>query len=282
MRLKLQILWTALSNGYIFGFFQGKIYQGQGKQLCLPGLNCYSCPSALGACPVGAFQAQLTTAEKSIPFYAMGFLVFFGALLGRGVCGFLCPFGLFQDLLHKIPSKKIKSPKFLDKLRLPWVILVVFLLLLPLFRTNQFNMSDPAFCKWICPSGTLLGGIPLLLLDENLRGNISTLFYWKFFLLLAITLLSVVNYRPFCRYFCPLGAFYGMFNSLSLYRMEYNETTCTHCETCHRTCKLDIPVTETLNASGCVRCGDCIRACPHHCLSMTTEKLCHKEKNYNQ
>lgn len=283
MRHRLQLLWIAITNPWISKVFQGTIYQGKGKFLCVPGLNCYSCPSALGACPVGAVQAMLTGASKSIPYYALGFLLFFGTLFGRAVCGFLCPFGFVQDLLHKIPCPKVKSPPFLDKLRLNWVILLVFVLGMPLFLTNQFNMSDPAFCKWICPSGTLLGGIPLVTFNEGLRSVIGALFSWKMFLLLTILTLSTVNYRPFCRYFCPLGAFYGLFNKFSLYRLEYKQEKCTHCNRCHKACKLDIPVTESVNDSGCIRCGDCVRACPHSAITLkgfSTE--CNQSKKLNR
>lgn len=268
MRHFVQLAWSALSNGYVFGFFQGKIYQGQGKMACLPGLNCYSCPGALGACPLGALQASLTSAQKSIPFYALGFLIFFGTLLGRGVCGFLCPFGLVQDLLDKIPLKKVKPPRFLDKLRLNYVVLLLFVVIMPLTLTNQFNMSAPAFCKWICPSGTLFGGIPLLAMNEGLRASVGGLFSWKLFLLLSILLVSTVVYRPFCRYVCPLGAFYGLYNKFSLYKLELDKTACTGCKSCHRACKLDIPVTESLNSTGCIRCGDCVKACPQDCLHL--------------
>ncbi len=270
MRGKIQIIWTLLTNSYGAGFIQGKIYQGQGKYVCLPGLNCYSCPGAVGSCPLGAVQASLTGASKSIPYYALGFLLFFASILGRGVCGFLCPFGLLQDLLDKIPCKKRKMPQLLDKLRLNYWVLLIFVLGIPLFVNNQFGMSFPAFCKYICPSGTLMGGLPLLTVNEGLRRAVGWLFSWKICLLLLILHLCAVRYRFFCRYLCPLGAFYGLFNSVSLYRMEYHEDRCTHCKRCHRQCKMEIPVTDSLNDPGCVRCGDCVSACPRGAISMET------------
>lgn len=272
MRHWIQVGWTALTNGYLLGLVQGKLYQGQGKQLCVPGLHCYSCPSSLGACPVGAFQASLTTAQKSIPYYAIAFLLFFGALMGRGVCGFLCPFGMVQDFLHKIPSKKIKLPRFLDKLRLNDLVFLVFVLGMPLLITNDFGMSSPAFCKWICPAGTLFGGIPLLATNESLRASVGLLFSWKFGLLLVILGLSVLSYRPFCRYLCPLGAIYGKFNSFSLYRLELDKESCIGCGACERACPMDIPLLSQLNSARCVRCGDCVKVCPNGSLRMTSPK----------
>lgn len=110
LRLIVQACFAALTNGYVRGFVEGKIYSGSLKQLCVPGLNCYSCPGALGACPIGALQAVLGSRGRQFSFYAIGFLVAVGALCGRFVCGWLCPFGLFQELVHKIPfPKKLKK-----------------------------------------------------------------------------------------------------------------------------------------------------------------------------
>ncbi len=83
--------------------------QGNLKKFCVPGLNCYSCPAASGACPVGALQAVSGSSKFTISFYVTGFLMMLGVLLGRFVCGFLCPFGWFQELLHKIPSRKFST-----------------------------------------------------------------------------------------------------------------------------------------------------------------------------
>ena len=109
IRLWVQILFAALTNGYVNGFIQSKIYTGPTKALCVPGLNCYSCPGALGACPIGSLQAVIGSRNYQFSFYIIGFLMAVGALIGRVVCGFLCPFGLVQDLLHKIPVPKIKK-----------------------------------------------------------------------------------------------------------------------------------------------------------------------------
>ena len=99
---------------------------------CVPGLNCYSCPGATGACPIGSLQAVIGSWNFKMAYYVVGFLIFVGALLGRLVCGFLCPFGLIQDLLNKIPFPKkmrtFRGDKLLRKLK--YVILMVFVILL--------------------------------------------------------------------------------------------------------------------------------------------------------
>jgi len=230
IRLWVQIIFAALTNGYVNGFIQSKIYTGPTKALCVPGLNCYSCPGALGACPIGSLQAVISSRSYQFSFYIIGFLMAVGALSGRVVCGFLCPFGLVQDLLHKIPVPKLKTlpgEKYLKYLK--YVILAVFVLLLPMFAVNIIGQGNPWFCKWICPSGTLLGGIPLTMGNPDLQAAIGRLFDWKVFLMVSILVFSMFAYRPFCRFLCPLGAVYGVFNPVSLYHLHLDEDKCVNC-----------------------------------------------------
>ena len=154
LRLWVQVLFTALTNGYVIGFTEGKIYRGTSKKLCVPGLNCYSCPGAIGSCPIGSLQAVLGSKNYKFSFYVIGFLMIFGSLMGRFVCGWLCPFGLVQDLLHKIPFvKKIKKVPFDRYLRyLKYVILVVFVIAMPLLLVGESGYGSPWFCKLICPA----------------------------------------------------------------------------------------------------------------------------------
>ena len=264
-RTLVQLAFAALTNGYATGFAQGKIYRGPGKLVCVPGLNCYSCPGAVGSCPLGSLQAVLTGRTHKFPFYVLGFLLLFGALFGRLVCGWLCPFGLVQDLLHKIPFvKKLRRLPGERALRyLKYAVLVGFVIVLPLVVLDIVGQGQPWFCKYICPSGTLFAGIPLIASNPPLRAALGWLFTWKAAVLLALVLLSIVLWRPFCRYLCPLGAIYGLFNPVAVYRFRIDEDRCTDCGACKAACKLDIDVRRTPNSAECVRCGACRRACPH-------------------
>ncbi len=274
IRIITQVAFTALTNGYVNGFLEGTIYGGESKKLCVPGLNCYSCPGALGACPIGSLQAVLSSREYKFSFYVVGFLMAFGAFFGRFVCGWLCPFGLVQDLLHKIPFpvkiKKVYGDKYLKYLK--YIVLIMFVIILPVAVVNVAGGGNPWFCKWICPSGTLLGGIPLILGNENLRESIGFLFSWKLSILLLILLMSIITYRPFCKYICPLGAIYGFFNPISIYRFKIDKDKCTNCTACQTKCKLDIPIYKDVNSPDCIRCGECIKVCPQNAITTTFSK----------
>lgn len=267
-RLVTQILFIAFTNGYIQGFLQKSLYKGKLKQICVPGLNCYSCPGALGACPIGATQAVLGDKKHKVTFYLVGFFMMVGAIFGRFICGWLCPFGMVQDLLYKIPFPwKRKSLPFHKYLRyLKYIILAVFVIILPLVVTNVVGMGQPWFCKWICPSGTLLGGIPQILLNPSLRSAIGFLFSWKIFILVTVVLLSIITYRPFCKYLCPLGAVYSFFNPIALYRYQVDKEKCTDCGLCEKKCNMEVEIRKNINGMECIRCGECKKACPHQAI----------------
>ena len=264
----IQALWAFITNSHVTGFVTGKIYTGKLKNACVPGLNCYSCPGAVGACPIGSLQAVIGSWNFKMAYYVVGFLIFIGAMVGRLICGFLCPFGLIQDLLNKIPfPKKIRTFKG-DKLlrKLKYVIFAVFVILLPLFLVDIMGQGAPYFCKLICPAGTLEGGLPLVLLNKSMRSAIGWLYIWKNVILVIVIILAILIYRPFCKYICPLGALYSVFNPVSLYKYRVDKDKCIKCGKCAKACQMIVDPVENSNSPECIRCGRCGEGCPSHLL----------------
>ncbi|MGI6239354.1 MAG: 4Fe-4S binding protein [Christensenellales bacterium] len=256
----VQLLTAALYNANIGGFASGTLYRGAGKNLCVPGLNCYSCPGAIAACPLGSLQASLGSLPRALPLYVLGFLLLAGGLIGRGVCAFLCPFGLIQELLYKIPTRKHKKNRFTRALSyLKYIILIVFVFALPLYTLSRNGVVSPAFCKWICPAGTLEGALPLMLVDERLFDMTGVLFIWKATVLAAVVVSAVFLYRSFCRFLCPLGAIYSFFNRVAVFGIRVDAQKCIHCDRCVRSCGMD---TKIVNDAECIRCGECRAVCP--------------------
>ncbi len=258
----IQAAATLLTNIHLPNFIKGGIYQGKGKAVCVPGLNCYSCPGAAGACPIGSFQAVVGSSKFRFSYYITGFLILLGVLLGRFICGFLCPFGWLQELLHKIPGKKLSTKKLKPLTYLKYAILLLAMVLLPAIVVNDLGMGDPFFCKYICPQGVLEGAIPLAAVNEGIRSALGSLFNWKLAILIVVVILSILFYRPFCKWICPLGAFYALMNKVSLLGIKVDEHKCVSCGKCARVCKMDVDVTKTPNHTECIRCGKCITACP--------------------
>lgn len=259
----LQAASAIAANAYLPGFLRGVIYRGRTKALCVPFLNCYSCPGALGACPVGAFQALAAGAAQRVSLYVLGFVTAVGAASGRLVCGWLCPFGAIQDLLGRRAARR-SLPAYVSGLRYLVLLLTAalpFIIVSPLGR-------EPYFCKYICPAGTLEAGIPLAVANPSIRAALGALFTWKAALLALFIAASFLIYRPFCRTTCPLGAFYGLFNPIAVSRLEVRHDDCTSCGRCSAVCPLGIDVVRTPNSPDCIRCLDCTRACPTGALRL--------------
>jgi polyferredoxin len=280
------VQWLVLlgSNAYLPGFFRGRIYRGGLKSVCVPGLNCYSCPGAVASCPLGALQAVLGASRYSVSFYVTGLMLGFGLFFGRFICGFLCPFGLMQELLHKIripfrfpgfplslssaSGGRAKREKLAQYARhVKYVLLVVFVIALPLLTKGVTGTGSPAFCKYICPAGTLTAGLPLLAANPPLRRAAGGLFVLKCAIALAVVLGCLRAYRFFCKFLCPLGAFYGLFNKIALYRIRLERGNCASCGACSRVCKMGVDPSRTPDSAECIRCGDCVKACRFSALS---------------
>jgi len=263
-RVIIQIISAVIYNLNFKGFTEGKIYKGDIKGVCVPGLNCYSCPGAIAACPLGSLQSSLNGLKFKLPLYIIGTLIIFGILFGRMICSFLCPFGLIQELLNKIPSPKLKKNKWTRRLSLlKYVFLLIFVFAIPLYSLINNGVSVPAFCKYICPAGTLEGGIPLVAANNDLQKIAGDLFNWKIFVLAVIVIASVFIYRFFCRFICPLGAIYSLFNRCAVFGVSVDKSKCVNCNKCVRFCKMD---TNKINDRECIRCGECKTVCDKNAI----------------
>ncbi len=268
-----QLYCALLYNAHIRGFVDGQIFTGKTKALCVPGLNCYSCPGAVGACPLGAMQNALASAGTRAGTYILGILLLFGIILGRTVCGWLCPMGLIQELLHRIPGPKVRKSRVTRVLSwLKYVILAVFAVALPLWYGVKNGIAVPAFCKYICPAGTLEGAAGLLLSPENddLFAMLGLLFTRKFVILLVILLGCIFCYRAFCRFLCPLGAIYSLFSRVAVIGVRVDRSKCTDCGNCIRSCQMDV---RRVGDRECIHCGECMAHCAAGAISVKCGKV---------
>ena len=260
----VQTLSALACNMNLEGFLSGRIYQGDFKAVCLPGLNCYSCPGAIGACPIGSLQSFFSGTIPRFPFYVLGTLLLMGLVFGRWICGWLCPFGLIQELLYRVPLPKLgksRMTRLLSRLKLLWAVLLV--VLLPLGIGAVTGIGEPVFCEYICPAGTLEAAVPLLALNESLAQAAGWLTAWKFLVLAVFLAAMMVIYRPFCRFLCPLGLWYGFFHRRAAVGIAVDASRCTGCGHCASICRMDVKIA---GDSECIACGDCRTACPEHAI----------------
>lgn len=278
---KLIQLYTALLfNANLKGFLSGNIYTGSTKQMCVPGINCYSCPGAVGACPLGSLQGSFS-ADRSTLYYVGGILMLYGVMFGRMICGWFCPFGLVQELVYKIPTPKVKkSPVTRVLSYLKYVILAVFVFLIPILYAFK-DTPLPAFCKYICPAGTIEGGLLLLSNEVNASyfSMLGPIFTWKFLLMVSIIAGCVFIFRLFCRFICPLGALYGLFNKFSFFGIQLDNSKCIDCGKCIHACKVDI---RHVGDQECISCGECVGVCPTKAISFKGPKLLHPAEGQDE
>ena len=260
-----QLYSALLFNAHMEGFVTGRIYTGGLKAACAPGLNCYSCPGAIGACPLGALQSSISSGSSVS--YIIGIIALFGLLLGRTICGWLCPMGLIQELINDIPVPKLRKSRLTRALSwVKYILLAVFVFALPVWYRYARGLPIPAFCKFICPAGTLEGAIPLLANPNNaaLRSMLGGLFTLKTAILIGVIALCAACYRAFCRFLCPLGAIYGLFSRVALIGVKVDMNKCNGCGKCVRNCPMDV---KRVGDRECIHCGRCAAGCPREAIA---------------
>lgn len=256
-RRLFQIGTLVVSNSYVASLWYNNIYQGWFKGICVPVMNCYGCPLAIMSCPIGTLQHFVII--KAFPLMLIGFLGIIGLVVGRMTCGWLCPFGFFQEMLYKIKTKKFYPRRVFSYSK--YVVLIGLTLLV------AYWVGEPWFCK-LCPVGSLEASVPISLWnpsgdiftqDGSIISQLGGLFYVKIFILLVLGSFAVFVHQPFCRYACPLGAIWSVFNKLSLFKLKVNSDVCAFFEDCHQGCPMEINVHHDANDGDCIRCLECTK-----------------------
>ena len=231
---------------------------GQAKWLCVPVMNCHSCSLAWLACPIGVFIHY--AGYRVFPFLALGMLLLAGALLGRLLCGWVCPMGFLQDLLYRIPGRKIELPGWTRFIK--YGLLALTVVGLPFWLGEE---TWGSFCRG-CPVSAMQATIPGLL--EGGGGPVPVRTVVKLGILAAVLIMAVLNRRVYCRVLCPIGAALAPFNSISLWRVKPVEG-CVACKQCDSVCPTHCGPSSRMkageppsHAAECVACGDCRGGCP--------------------
>jgi ferredoxin-type protein NapH len=220
--------------------------------VCGPVFHCYSCPLATFACPIGVLANF--SALHVIPFAALGMLLALGAVFGSFVCGWACPFGFFQDLIARIPTRKFALPGWMGYGR--YGVLIVFVLLIPYL----WGEGDSLFFCRLCPAGAIEAALPytasLAVAGKPLVWPTAA----KAIILVVLLVAMLFTWRPWCTLLCPLGAIYGLFNQISfLFVRFHQEDRCKQCDVCRNLCRDGRRPERRVDSMLCVRCLECTR-----------------------
>ena len=272
VRLKKDLIWRKLSQWSFFVITRLGVFRVAGicpinrTQLgVLPILNCQACEMSTGGCPIGMIQWSLI--NKRFPAYSLGIVLLFAALLGRVVCGWLCTFGLISDLLDRYMYIKGVRNKFRPIFAMNFVKYFVII-----FIGSAFIWTVPYFCIFICQSANIYGLVPYWLTSglEGFKQAFSAGTWLHTILVFHLSSIAVMlvfailfGGRWFCKFVCPLGAVYGLFNYISPIQVVHIDSKCTNCKRCIKECPMNVDLKRNkfIDVTSCIRCGKCTKIC---------------------
>ena len=236
---------------------------------CVPILYCEACSLSWLGCPIGIMAA--TIAFHEIPWLILAIVVGAAVVVGRWFCGWICPTGFIQDLLFKIPSPKIKLPRWTRYIK--YAVLAIPVIVIAYFFGRDDLMS---FCKW-CPTATASVVVP-----EAIRYRTVDI-GWdlvRLLILAAVIVMAVLSHRSFCKVICPVGAMVSLGSRFSWLSIRMDANKCGRCKKCDKECPMDVKV-EACKDSGktishnpeCISCLTCEAVCTKQAVSNNSHIL---------
>ena len=273
--------------------------QIQASWIPLPVLACLGTTSRRIACGIGVIFWALS--HNIVPIVSVGILLTLGALLGRTFCGWVCPFGLVQDIAGYVKRKHYpitpKGDRELSYIRFA-LLAVALLLSLSLFIAHftspatettyrrAFRLADDSLVCLLCPASPFFVSLPPLLyqlataIPAAIKGLPAAwptvprdpLFWFRIGLLAAILWASVELPRFWCKYLCPLGALLHLIGRHSLLGIRCDRSRCLRCGICARSCPMRLrpfAAPEPVFTDGdCIYCLRCVERCPESALKL--------------
>lgn len=230
-------------------------------------------PSAEAFCPFGGLETLykfITSGGTFVSHTHLSNVVLLVAvltvalLLRSAFCGWICPLGSFQDLIHAISKgvqKRIPSVRWgissLKKRGARFAILDRYL------RYMKY-----AILVWAVGGSAYFGY--MVFRDFDPWSTLINIAEFSFtpgaFVLLVTIIASVFIERPWCRYTCPLGAASGLLGKLSPIYLKREESACTSCKICTNSCPMGLQIhsAQTIKSVDCVTCLECVGSCPRN------------------
>jgi ferredoxin-type protein NapH len=288
LRKAVQVISTVLLLGVSFGIVR--------SVLALPILLTLGHSDKTAVAALDAIQELL--AVPILPWIPVAAFVLFGVLAGRLTCGWICPFGLLQDLIGQLNVRTRDVPLRTHKgsLRVKYMVLGLTLFISGTLGLSlifgvgaEYKAALGVLARGpfsaLSPESTLLGLIPLLARMvflyflgvppvtnpfswDSIWSRLSTVTWLmgiRLTILIFVVALCFFVMRGWCRYLCPSGAFLAVFSRFSFLGLRRNLLKCNRCGDCMKVCPMLIRITEQpwekMTDPECIMCLECVDAC---------------------
>ncbi|MEM2367949.1 MAG: 4Fe-4S binding protein [Candidatus Bathyarchaeia archaeon] len=234
------------------------------------------------------------------PWLAVASFLLVGVLIGKSLCGWVCPFGFIQDLVGFV---KVKKTEVSLKTHRNMTLVKYFILGIVLFISLTFSAAKVtgaykdyeralgifAYAPFtaISPAETLFSTLPrgiqsfsIEIMEKPVVDVLSgvldlpPLFWVQLFILIGVIVLAAYIPRGWCRYLCPHGAIMAFLNRFSFLGLRRDPVRCVkgECRECVKVCPMMVPILELpwekFSHSECIYCMKCSDACPHKAIRL--------------
>jgi polyferredoxin len=212
-------------------------------------------------CPFGGLETlgTLLSSGTLVKRIALSSVLLLGAAVAtalvfrRAFCGRICPLGYLQELFgglgKRVFGRRFIMPTALDR---PARFMKYLVLVVVLVGT------------WTSASLIIRPYDPWAAYQHISSAELLTEFGVGFAVLAVSLAASLLYDRFFCKYLCPMGAFLGLISRFSLFKVRRNASTCIDCKACDKACPTNVIVStaDVVHNPECIDCGECVAACP--------------------
>jgi polyferredoxin len=250
-----------------------------------------------------AIQLMLTgwNAIFVFPWIGLASFLIVGVLIGKSMCGWICPFGFVQDIMGFFKRKQtdVSARTHDAMIYVKYFVLAVTLFIVATYAATVLTGTNAgyqsalgvfAFAPFtvISPSETLFATLPHMV--QSFSGSLSSgqaidvlssiasvsALVWARLVVMVIVLAFVVYVpRSWCRYFCPHGAFMAVMNNFSFIGLRREPFKCEKggCGHCVQVCPMRVPILdlpwEKFSHPECIYCMKCVDSCEHGAIKLT-------------
>jgi len=237
--------------------------------------------------------------EVIFPWLALASFLIVGILIGKSLCGWICPFGFIQDLVGFIKRKQTEfSPRTHESMiYIKYAIVVIILFISATFSAAEISGASSSYKNALgifarapftalSPAETLFATLPKMILDlsnalsanqvDVLAGisSLPALFWVQLAIMICVLVFAAYVPRSWCKYFCPHGAIMAFLNRFSFLGLRRDLVKCAkgECRLCVEVCPmrvriLDLPW-EKFSDPECIYCLKCADACPNKAIKL--------------